>query len=137
MGLVTRKPTKSIDKIRWRSLTIAQRESQLRSRATPSELKLITTLNADSRTRGRYSFQKHLLGCYPDFLFRAAKLIVELDGACHSSARAKAADSRRTRKLAKAGYRVIRFWNSEMRHPELVMARICGMLEPGPVITFD
>ncbi len=45
-----------------------------------------------------------------DFLWRAARVVVEVDGyAFHSSARSFAADRRRDAELTAAGYRVLRF----------------------------
>lgn len=128
--LLTRK------RVEWKRLTVIQREVHLRSRATPEELKLKALLMADVRTRGRFAFQAHLLGYFPDFLFRASRLIVELDGSVHSSKRAQLMDRRRTRKLTAAGYRVIRFWNSELRNEQRVVEAIVSHLEPQPVIEF-
>ncbi len=45
-------------------------------------------------------------GANPDFLAPAAKLIVEVDGSSHVGR--GAADTRRDRKLARLGYRVVR-----------------------------
>jgi very-short-patch-repair endonuclease len=47
-----------------------------------------------------------------DFLCPEANLIVEADGGQHSEN--VAYDERRTRHLVDLGYRVIRFWNSEV-----------------------
>lgn len=120
----------------WRNLTIAQRELRLRSSATKEELLLKSMLEADPRTSGRFKFQAHCCGYYADFLFRREKLIVELDGSVHATQSARIRDRQRTRELATSGYRVIRFWNSQLRHPNLVMERICNELSPPPVIRF-
>ena len=50
--------------------------------------------------------QVPLLGFIADFYVPSARLIVEVDGGYH--ARRVSADARRDRKLARAGYRVIR-----------------------------
>ena len=47
-----------------------------------------------------------------DFVAMELRLVIELDGGQH--ALAVAADKARTRTLEKDGYRVIRFWNSEV-----------------------
>ena len=49
------------------------------------------------------------------------KLVVEVDGGQHASAVAR--DAARTRKLEARGWRVIRFWNSD------VMSNLDGVLE--------
>jgi very-short-patch-repair endonuclease/predicted transcriptional regulator of viral defense system len=52
----------------------------------------------------------HLLGHEVDFLWRAAKLVVEVDGfAYHSTREAFERDRRRDARLQAAGYRVVRF----------------------------
>lgn len=120
----------------WKRLTISQREVHLRSRATPEELRLKALLTADLRTRGRFLFQSHLLGYYPDFLFKSARLVVELDGAVHCGPRAQLMDRRRTRKFVVAGYRVLRFWNSELRDEQRVVEKIVNSLESPVAIRF-
>ena len=49
-----------------------------------------------------------------DFLCRDAKLVVEIDGATHSTDAEIAYDARRTEYLRERGYRVIRFQNDEV-----------------------
>ena len=51
---------------------------------------------------------------YADFVCRAAKLIVEIDGATHSTDEEIASDVRRTAFLEARGYRVIRFSNEQV-----------------------
>lgn len=52
----------------------------------------------------------HLLGYEVDFLWRAAKLVVEVDGfAYHSTREAFERDRRRDARLQAAGFRVVRF----------------------------
>ena len=53
---------------------------------------------------------------------------MELDGAVHKGWEAQAADKRRTRILNRAGYRVLRFWNSALRQPTTVMVTILNAL---------
>jgi very-short-patch-repair endonuclease len=58
-----------------------------------------------------------------DFVCREKKLIVEIDGATHSTDAEIARDARRTRYLASDGYRVIRFSN------ERVFENVDGVME--------
>jgi very-short-patch-repair endonuclease len=49
-----------------------------------------------------------------DFVSRDRKLIVEVDGETHSTEDELARDARRTAYLRREGYRIIRFWNSDV-----------------------
>lgn len=49
-----------------------------------------------------------------DFLCRERKLVIELDGATHSTPEEIESDKRRTGYLARYGYRVIRFDNASV-----------------------
>ena len=63
-----------------------------------------------------------MIGCYiADFVCRAKKLIVELDGSQH--AEKVEYDKKRTHFLEQEGYRVLRVWNNE------VFENIEGVLE--------
>lgn len=52
---------------------------------------------------------------YADFLSHRLKLVVEVDGFHHAEEEQLAHDARRTDWLASQGYRVLRFWNHEIR----------------------
>src|SRR5262249_23496088 len=56
-----------------------------------------------------------------DFACPAVKLAIELDGGQHASQ--EEADAARTSEIARHGYRVIRFWNSD------VVNNLPGVLE--------
>jgi crossover junction endodeoxyribonuclease RuvC len=57
------------------------------------------------------------------------KLVVEIDGSQHADSRD---DERRTEELAQHGYRVIRFWNTDvMENIEGVVEAIRRELEKG------
>ncbi len=51
---------------------------------------------------------------FADFACRSAKLVVEIDGATHSTDEEVAGDRRRTAFLEALGYRVIRFTNEQV-----------------------
>jgi very-short-patch-repair endonuclease len=71
-----------------------------------------------SQLRGRrlesYKFvdQLQIGDAIADFACRRAKLVVELDGGHHADQ--IEADAERTRIIEAHGYRVIRFWNSDV-----------------------
>ena len=72
-----------------------------------------------------------LLDYIVDFLWSAAKLVVEVDGrATHDTRRAFQADRDRDGRLAVAGYRVLRFtWWDVTRRPGVVVDRIRRLLK--------
>jgi very-short-patch-repair endonuclease len=65
-----------------------------------------------------------------DFLWRAARLVVEIDGfAFHSDAHAFEHDRRTDAELTAAGLRVVRFtWRQLCREPEAVLVRVVQLL---------
>ncbi len=64
-----------------------------------------------------------------DFLCRDGRLVVEVDGATHSTAAEMESDRRRTQALKSIGYRVIRIQNEEvMCGMDQVLALILGAL---------
>lgn len=69
-------------------------------------------------------------GLEVDFLFRPARLIVEIDGATyHSSPAAIDRDHQRDQILYLAGYDVLRFtWRQLDKQPDPVMAKVAGAL---------
>ena len=55
------------------------------------------------------------IGSYiADFACMAARLIIEIDGSQHGTDAGVARDNERTQWLNQEGYRVIRFWNSDL-----------------------
>ncbi len=74
-------------------------------------------LELPHRFRRQHPIGRHIV----DFACLAAKLAVELDGGQH--ALSVSADKLRSREIAYRGYRVVRFWNSE------VMENLTGVLQ--------
>lgn len=78
----------------------------------------------------KFRRQEPILGFIADFVAHEARLIVELDGGQHNDA---PADDRRTRMLEQAGFRVIRFWNTEViENIDGVVERILAHLSGRP-----
>lgn len=114
----------------WEDLTQSERRARLVMQSTDSEITLRRMLLDHPRTVDKFLFQAPIKTYFADFLFPREKLIVELDGAVHRGTRAKIDDARRTRHLNRAGYRVIRFWNGELRKsPARVMVQILNALD--------
>jgi very-short-patch-repair endonuclease len=88
-----------------RQQLLAQRAAAMRAAPTRSEAALWEALRA-RRLGVEVRWQVVLGDASVDFLVPAARLAIEVDGACH---RARAtADASRDRKLARLGYRVLR-----------------------------
>jgi len=85
--------------------TLALHAHTMRQAPTDSEAWLWRALRS-SQLGVEFRRQVPLLGFIADFHAPSARLIVEVDGDYH--ARRVTADARRDRKLARAGYRVIR-----------------------------
>jgi very-short-patch-repair endonuclease len=83
-------------------------------------------------------FRRHeRIGKYcVDFVSFSKKLIIEIDGGQHNDMATKAKDEQRTAWLISQGFRVIRFWDNEVRqNPEGVLQMIqdtLAELSPSP-----
>ena len=99
--------------------TAAARE--LRRNLTDAEKLLWSKLRSNQLRGAKFRRQFPLPPYVVDFCCEAARLIVEVDGGQH--AEAAEADQARTEVLERRGYRVIRFWNSD------VLSNIDGVLE--------
>ncbi len=84
----------------------------LRKRAAPAETLLWKAIR--NRALGGFKFRRqHPVGPYVlDFACQECKVAVELDGLSHL--RTKENDKARTLFLEELGWRVIRFWNTEI-----------------------
>jgi very-short-patch-repair endonuclease len=83
-----------------------------RHEPTPAESSLWAALRAH-RFAGIHFRRQHALGPYiVDFCASAKKLIIEVDGSQHLDQEEH--DAERTAFLATKGYRVLRFWNSDV-----------------------
>ena len=89
------------------------RARDLRRNTTLAEARLWEQLRA-KRMQGLKFVRQHPIGPYfADFACRGAKLIVEIDGATHSTNAELERDRRRTAFLNQQGYRVLRICNGE------------------------
>jgi very-short-patch-repair endonuclease len=84
------------------------------------------------RKRGFHFRRQVPIGRYiADFACHRAKLIVEVDGSQHGNVNAMAYDTERSAFLESRGYKVFRFWNSEvLDDPERIVEIILGELIP-------
>jgi very-short-patch-repair endonuclease len=94
------------------------RARRLRAESTDGERKLWNRLRA-KRLAGFAFRRQHPIGPYfADFCCVAQRLIVELDGSQHADEEKALTDKSRTAYLEAKGYRVLRFWNSQI-HSEI------------------
>ena len=99
----------------------------LRKESTPAERKLWSRIRNDQL--GVTFRRQHAIGNYiPDFCSPKAKLILELDGSQHLEQ--EEYDEERTKYLESLGYKVIRFWNTDvMKNMDGVILAIIQAME--------
>lgn len=90
------------------TLAKAQR---LRREMTDAERKLWYTLRNRQLDGAKFRRQQPIGPFIADFVCQESRLIIEADGGQHAES---AADDRRTAYLESKGYRVLRFWNSDI-----------------------
>ncbi|MBN8819880.1 MAG: DUF559 domain-containing protein [Sphingomonas sp.] len=83
----------------------------LRNNATDAERKLWQALSARKVGGTRFNRQVCIGPYICDFVARAPRLIIEVDGGQHAD---HARDAERTQFLLGQGYQVVRFWNHDV-----------------------
>jgi very-short-patch-repair endonuclease len=113
------------------------RARELRNEPSAAESLLWTRLRRSQLAGLKFTRQLPIAGHFADFACRAIKLVVELDGSQHLDM--TEADAERTRRIERAGYRVIRFWNNDLTgnidgvlQAILTAATACGWRGPTP-----
>jgi very-short-patch-repair endonuclease len=97
------------DKIKPRAFA-----KHLRTRMTDAETILWSRLRHNA-VYGRRFRRQHPVGPYiADFACLPMRLIVEVDGATHGSEAERQYDHRRDAYLYQRGWRVLRFWNTDI-----------------------
>lgn len=89
-----------------------KRARSLRKSATPAERQLWRQLRNSSIQGFKFSRQMPVGPYFADFLCRAAKLVIELDGNSHDAKLDY--DARRDAYLGENGYQVLRFSNQQV-----------------------
>jgi very-short-patch-repair endonuclease len=88
------------------------RAGELRREMTPAEKRLWAALRGEQLDGVNFR-RSHAVGQYiVDFCSPKEKLVIELDGSPHLQQ--QDADTQRTQYLESMGYRVLRFWNSQV-----------------------
>ena len=100
-----------------------KRARELRKALTPQEARLWLQLRALRADGFHFRRQAPLLGFYLDFVCFKCRLIVEVDGSQHTEGLQAGHDAMRDAILRRAGFRTLRFWNSD------VNANLDGVVE--------
>ncbi len=91
-----------------------EKAKELRKNMTPQERKLWNILRNHQfygyEIRRQYPIDKYIV----DFICRPKKIIIEIDGGQHNEKTAIEYDNKRNAELGKLGYKVVRFWNSDI-----------------------
>jgi very-short-patch-repair endonuclease len=107
----------------------------MRRQPTDAERKLWSILRAKRLVGWKFRRQQQLGRYIVDFVCFGARIIVEADGSQHAES---PADRVRTSYLEQQGFRVLRFWNSEiLSNPDGVATAILAalntpILDPSP-----
>ncbi len=86
----------------------------LRKNMTPQEVKLWCQLRYLNQEGFHFRRQAPLENYIVDFLERKRRLVIEVDGSQHGLAQNEIADRKRDITLNNRGYKVLRFWNSDV-----------------------
>ncbi len=98
---------------------------KLRANTTPHERLLWRALKELPQSGTHFRRQAPLGRYVVDFLCPAKRLVIEIDGGHHNDDETAKHDRERQQWLEKEGYRVLRFWNSEIaRDLKAVLAKI-------------
>ncbi|MGI9404940.1 MAG: endonuclease domain-containing protein [Hyphomicrobiaceae bacterium] len=92
----------------------ANRGRALRDRASIVEVKLWQSLRKSQLGGHKFSRQIPIGPYFADFVCREKNLVIEVDGATHSTDEERAADKQRTAEIEVLGYTVIRFTNTDI-----------------------
>ena len=91
------------------------RASALRRAETDAERSLWQHVRNRKLSGAKFRRQQPIGPYIVDFFCPEAKLIIELDGSHHDRDRQSEMDRCRTRFLVEVGYRILRFWNSDVQ----------------------
>ncbi len=93
---------------------LTQRARALRRRQTDAEIRLWRYLKDLNRAGHQFRHQAPIGTYIVDFVSHTHRLVIEVDGSQHDRPREMARDTARDRWLAGEGYRVLRYWNSDV-----------------------
>ena len=91
-----------------------QKAKTLRRTLTPEEARVWVRLRRLKPQSFHFRRQTPVMNFIADFACLKSKLLVEIDGSHHGIGLHQSSDMRREELLAAAGFKVLRFWNSEV-----------------------
>lgn len=110
---------------------LTERAKSLRRSQTIAEQKLWFHLRNRRLSGWKFRRQTVIAGYIVDFVCLDAGLIVEADGSQHREQ--EEYDARRTARLGREGFKVLRFWNNQiLQETETVLEEILKHLPPHP-----
>ncbi len=103
----------------------------MRGDMTEAEARLWRILRAKRLEAFKFRRQQPIGPFIADFVCQAASLIIEADGSQHAESEA---DERRTAWLESRGYRILRFWNTEIltRSHDIAATIYAALIDPSP-----
>jgi very-short-patch-repair endonuclease len=107
------KPMRSVGAV-GKSATTTKRARNLRKNLTSRETRLWVHLRALRADGFHFRRQAPLLGFYLDFVCFKHRLVIEVDGGQHGEDTQAEHDAMRGAILSRAGFCVLRFWNSDV-----------------------
>jgi very-short-patch-repair endonuclease len=87
---------------------------RLRKRMTPQEVKIWVHLRSWRKRGYHFRRQSPRSGHIVDFVCMKYRLVIELDGGQHNFDDHQMRDARRDSQLSERGFRVLRFWNTDV-----------------------
>ncbi len=107
-----------------------ERARALRRNKTSAEQRLWWYLRGLKARRWKFRQQVPIDDFIVDFCCLSRRLIVEVDGDTHGTTAERAYDAMREAYLVGQGFRIVRFWNSQIREQiDAVMDQIVWILE--------
>jgi very-short-patch-repair endonuclease len=91
-----------------------RRARDLRAAAPSAETKIWSRLRNGKLGGFKFTRQEPIGPWFVDFVCRERRLIIEIDGATHSTDEERARDARRAEALIDAGFEVVRFNNADV-----------------------
>jgi very-short-patch-repair endonuclease len=87
---------------------------RLRKSMTPQEVKLWVHLRSWRKRGFHFRRQSPRQGYIVDFVCMKHQLVIEVDGGQHNADQNRLLDSLRDEKVSSQGFRILRFWNSDI-----------------------
>ena len=104
-----------------------------RKQLSPPEARLWAVLKGLGSQGYQFRRQALFRGYYLDFVCYSRRLVIEVDGAQHSTPEQAQHDCTRDAVLARQGFRTLRFWNADiMNNREGVSEAILAALDENP-----